>query len=233
MIKNYFAQRVFFLMLVLMLYTGCAGDPTAVEHASSAEPPPSTETVAEPPQVSAADATSLDAWWQGIEALCGKAFAGRLVSNDEVDARFAEQTMTMHVRRCEPDRIEIPFHVGANRSRTWVLTRRQGDGGEAAGVVHLQHDHRHEDGTEDEVTLYGGLSNGEGSAEVQYFPVDEYSRQLFEQHGLPDSVANTWSFELVPGERFSYVMRRPGRHFQVDFDLGTAVDAPPAPWGHE
>ena len=221
------------LILFLLLLTGCSGGDDAIEEASPPEPSAPTETASEPPEASTPEPVPLDLWWQGIEALCDKAFEGRLVSSDEVDARFAAETMTMHVRRCEAERIEIPFHVGENRSRTWVLTRKAGDGGAAGGTVHLQHDHRHEDGTEDVVTLYGGLSNDEGSAEVQYFPVDEYSKELFKQNELPDSVANTWSFELVPGERFSYVMRRPGRHFQVDFDLKTAVDPPPAPWGHE
>jgi hypothetical protein len=37
--------------------------------------------------------------------------------------------------------------------------------------------------------------------------------------------------ELVAGERFSYALRRPGRHFQVEFDLRQAVPPPPPPWG--
>jgi hypothetical protein len=27
----------------------------------------------------------------------------------------------MHVRDCGPDSIRIPFHVGADRSRTWLI----------------------------------------------------------------------------------------------------------------
>lgn len=66
---------------------------------------------------------------------------------------------------------------------------------------------------------------------VQLFPADEHSRALFEEHGIPQSAANVWSLEIVPGERFSYVLRRPGRHFQVDFDLSEPVEPPPPPWG--
>lgn len=107
-----------------------------------------------------------------------------------------------------------------------MLTRK-------AETIHLQHDHRHEDGSEDQVTLYGGLSTDEGSAEAQNFPADEYSIRLFKENELSASVANTWSMEIVPGERFSYILRRPERHFQVDFDLHQAVEPPPAPWGHD
>lgn len=171
-----------------------------------------------------------DVWWDTLFALCGQAFSGNLTSTDEADADLVGQPMTMHVRRCEGRRLEIPFHIGDNRSRTWILTRHD-DG------LKLQHDHRHEDGSADAVTLYGGDTVGVGqvtdSVYAQLFPVDDYSKELFETHGLTASTANTWSIEVVPARRFSYILRRPGRHFQADFDLGQPVDPPPAPWGHE
>ena len=48
----------------------------------------------------------------------------------------------MHVRECSEDAIRIPFHVGEDRSRTWVVTR-------TANGLRLKHDHRHEDGSEE------------------------------------------------------------------------------------
>lgn len=174
----------------------------------------------------AEDVSAQDRWWGHLHALCGTAFAGRLVSSDEADADLAGQPMVMHVRRCEDDRLEIPFHIGDNRSRTWVLTRTMGG-------VQLQHDHRHEDGSADAVTLYGGHTADAGTEIAQHFPVDSYSIGLFETNGLSASVVNVWTMEVVPGERFSYILRRPGRHFQADFDLSQPIDPPPAPWGHE
>ncbi len=205
------------VILSLVLMVGCLGSNLATDSPSSDPPPTSKVTVSDSPT---------DLWWQRLHELCGKAFAGRLVSDDEVDAKFLDQSMTMHVRRCDEERIEIPFHVAENRSRTWVLTRKE-------EAIHLQHDHRHEDGTEDQVTLYGGVSIDEGSAETQSFPADDTSKRLFEQNELSASVANTWSMEIVPGERFSYILRRPGRHFQVDFDLDQTIEPPPTPWGHD
>ena len=164
------------------------------------------------------------AFWDALQALCGNAYAGALRHGDEVDADLAGQPMVMHVRTCTDGRVEIPFHVGEDRSRTWVLTR-------TGGGLRLEHDHRHRDGAADEVTLYGGDSEGPGTATEQRFPADERSRELFTRSGRPVSAANVWSVELVPGERFSYALRRPGRHFQVDFDLRRPVPAPPAPWG--
>lgn len=164
-------------------------------------------------------------FWAQLQQLCGQAYAGALVSQDEADRELAGQVMTMHVRRCNEDRIEIPFHIGVNRSRTWVLTRTP-DG------LHLQHDHRHEDGTEDEVTLYGGIARDPGSEQKQLFPADAYSKDLFERNELHASTENVWSFELVPGERFSYILQRPQRHFRADFDLSKPVPTPPPAWGH-
>lgn len=172
------------------------------------------------------ETTPSGVWWRHLKALCGQAFAGRLVSDDAADAELADQAMTMHIRRCADDRLEIPFHVGDNRSRTWVLTRDDDD-------IRLQHDHRHQDGSEDAVTLYGGHTTEPGTGVAQHFPVDPYSIALFEEHDLAASTVNVWTMEIVPGERFSYILRRPGRHFRADFDLTRTVDPPPAPWGHE
>ena len=218
MISIQIARLRWLLPLSLTLIAGCTdSDPTTDNRSPGHAPVP----------VTAVSNSPADLWWQRIYELCGKAFEGRLVSTDEVDADFSAQSMIMHVRRCDPARIEIPFHVAENRSRTWVLTRQ-------GGAIQLQHDHRHEDGTEDQVTLYGGVSTDGGTAETQSFPADDTSRQLFEQNELSASVSNTWSMEeIVPGERFSYILRRPGRHFQVDFDLRQASEAPPTPWGHD
>ncbi len=176
-------------------------------------------------QPAAEEASPQESWWHQLNALCGNAFNGQLTSRDSVDAEFANQAMTMHVRHCETNRLEIPFHIGTNRSRTWILTRT--DQG-----LQLQHDHRHEDGSPDAVTLYGGHTSSPGTAVVQQFPADDFSKQLFEANELQASVVNVWSMEIIPGKTFSYTLRRPERHFQVDFDLTQVVDTPPAPWGH-
>lgn len=171
-------------------------------------------------------APAQEVWWENLRGLCGRAYAGALAHGDPSDEAFAGRPMTMHVRRCLEDSIEIPFHVGEDRSRTWVL-RRTGTG------LELKHDHRHEDGSKDPITWYGGHTDSPGTEVAQLFPADEHSRALFSEQGIPQSAANVWSVELVPGERFSYLLRRPGRHFQVDFDLTSPVAPPPAPWGNE
>ena len=167
--------------------------------------------------------TPADAFMENLQKLCGKAFAGGLVSKDEADADIAGQEMVMHVRTCEADVVRIPFHVGEDRSRTWVVSRP--DQG-----LRLKHDHRHEDGHEDAVTQYGGDAGGINSKTRIEFPVDDYSIALFEREGLTASVTNVWALELTD-EIFAYELRRANRNFRVEFDLSTPVSAPPPPWG--
>lgn len=168
-----------------------------------------------------------DAFWGNLTALCGKSFEGRVtakVGGGPGPDPFETERLVMHVRECSGTVIRVPFHVGADRSRTWVFTRT------AAGL-RLKHDHRHADGKEDDVTMYGGDTTEPGSPERQSFPADAYSRELFVRAAIPQSVANVWVAGLVPGKTFSYGLQRPGRDFRVDFDLTRPVPAPPPPWG--
>lgn len=171
-----------------------------------------------------APASPQDQFFANLRALCGQSFAGRVVTTDAADTNFASERLVMQVRECSDDAVRVPFHVGENRSRTWVITRN------GAGL-RLKHDHRHEDGSEDTLTQYGGDTLSEGSAERQEFPADDFSKTLFTQNNIPASVANVWALEVHPGSVFAYELRRPNRHFRVEFDLTQPVAAPPAPWG--
>jgi hypothetical protein len=158
-----------------------------------------------------------------LGALCGKAFEGRLVSTDSADAEMAGERLVMHVRECLADEIRIPFHVGTDRSRTWVVTRTETG-------LRLKHDHRHEDGSEDVLTQYGGDTAFAGTAVRQEFPADDYSKRLFRQEGRAVSVDNVWAIE-VTAVMFAYELKRPDRFFRAEFDLTQPVETPPAPWG--
>lgn len=158
-------------------------------------------------------------FWENLTQHCGKAYEGQLVSPAS-DPRFAGR-LVMHVRSCEEGRIRIPFFVGDDRSRTWVLTMDE------AGIIQLKHDHRHEDGAEDQVTQYGGKASNTGSATTQFFPADQFTANL-----LPAAVGNVW-WITVDDSSFTYNLRRLGSDtfFSVKFDLTKPVDAPEAPWG--
>lgn len=160
-----------------------------------------------------------DAFMANLQQLCGKSFAGRVVTTDLADKAFAESELVMHVRDCSPGEVRIPFRVGEDRSRTWVLTR-------TADGVRLKHDHRHEDGSEDVLSQYGGDTVAAGAPTRQEFPADAFSKDLFQKHGNPASVTNVWAVEAHPGQTFAYELRRPNRHFRVEFDLTRPLPQP-------
>ncbi len=176
-------------------------------------------------QESAPSIPSHDAFFDAISELCGNAYSGTVtVDNADSDA-FANQELIMHVRRCDETQLQIPFHVGEDASRTWLITKT-GSG------LSLKHDHRHSDGTEDVLTQYGGHTVDAGWPQVQSFPADQYSKELFVENAIPQSVGNTWQMYIYP-DRFTYRLIRQGREFRVDFDLTNPVEAPPAPWGYD
>lgn len=160
-------------------------------------------------------------FWEMLSAHCGKAYEGKLVS-PESDPRFAGK-LVMHVRSCEEERLRIPFFVGDDRTRTWVLTLDENN------LIQLKHDHRHEDGSEDSVTQYGGKASNTGSATTQFFPADQFTANM-----LPAAVGNVW-WITVDETSFTYNLRRLGAdtHFSVRFDLTEPVETPDAPWGWE
>ena len=180
--------------------------------------------------VPSTSASAHDAFFVNLQALCGQAFAGAVEVDRPVmpgNGDFAGKPLVMHVRDCDEDTVRIPFNVGGDRSRTWVVDRT--DTG-----LRLKHDHRHPDGTSDAVTMYGGDTKRTGSPARQEFPVDAESVAMFGREGLAASVANTWAMELQPGQRFVYELaRRGGRLFRVAFDLSAPVLPPPPPWGSD
>lgn len=179
--------------------------------------------------------SAVDMFMGRLSNYCGQAFAGRMVSKDAADEDMAAAPMIMHVRSCSQTETRIPFHVGKpdgswDRSRTWVVTRT------AAGL-RLKHDHRHEDGSADKVTMYGGDTVSKGTTGKQEFLVDNESIALFKREGLDRSVTNVWAIEVdaaaLPHPIFAYELRRagePARHFRVEFDLTKPIELPPAPW---
>jgi hypothetical protein len=216
------------LLATALGLAACAGTPAAssapvtIPGLPEPLPPPGIDDAGNP-------AAPADAFLAAIARHCGQAFAGRVVVDQPAspDSAFAGKALVMHVRDCGADQVRIPFHVGDDRSRTWVLSR-------TPTGLRLKHDHRHADGSADAVTMYGGDTAEAGTAVRQAFPVDAESVAVFEREGLAASVTNTWAMEVEPGQRFLYELSRPGgRLFQVEFDLSRPVPLPPPAWGSE
>jgi hypothetical protein len=177
------------------------------------------ESVAAPKSTGAATA-----FFDGLKPLCGKTFEGKIVADQPppaADDPFVGKRLLMHVRDCEAREVRIPFTVGEDRSRTWIISRTESG-------LRLKHDHRHADGTPDDLTMYGGETLSSGTARRQSFPSDAETVALFTKQDRLISVPNVWSLELNDTRTFVYELRRPsGRLFRVEFDLTRPVAQAP------
>jgi hypothetical protein len=159
-------------------------------------------------------------FWDKLKAHCGNAYEGTITEGADNPA-FKDKKLIMHVKSCEQDRIRIPFFVGEDRSRTWVLKYQN-------QRILLKHDHRHQDGSEDKVTQYGGWTTNDGLPEIQVFPADQETAVL-----IPLAATNVW-WITINNEFFTYNLKRIGtdRLFTVKFDLSKPLPEKPAsPWG--
>lgn len=178
------------IALPLLLLAGLAGCASGL--ASRAAPLPAQE-----------------AFFAGLQRLCGQAFAGRVLEAPASDTLFSGRRLVMRVQECTAERVVIPVQVGDDHSRTWVVAR------EPAGL-RLTHVHRHADGMEDEGSRYGGVTRTPGAAHRQDFPADSFSIAR-----VPGRATQTWTLELWPGEALDYSLHRVSTdlRFRFRFDL--------------
>lgn len=172
-------------------------------------------------KATAQETNETDQFWASLQALCNTSYKGTLLV-PENDSQFAGKELIMHVRSCSDTQIKIPFFVGEDRSRTWVFTKEN-------NRITLKHDHRHKDGSEDKITMYGGSTTNVGQATLQVFPANAHTQKI-----IPTASSNVW-WVTIDNNTFTYNLRRLGteRLFTVSFDLSTPVKNPEAPWGWE
>jgi hypothetical protein len=196
-------------VLLVPLLAACGERETAEEAGLLPGPPLAAETG---PQAE---------FWAALQQLCNNAYEGTVVAAPAGDAALAGHPLVMHVRHCDRANVRIAVHMGEDRSRTWVISRTEHG-------LRLKHDHRREDGTDAQITLYGGDTQDTGTAHMQQFPADTFTATL-----IPEARADVWTVEVQPGERFIYALQRIGtdRRFHLEFDLARPVAAPPPPWG--
>jgi hypothetical protein len=195
---------------------GAGGDPPAAHTAEqhTHEQPALGQRPLEQP------AFEQQAFWDGLQALCGRAYGGTGIHVPATDTAFTGQDFVMHVAECSDSEIRIPFHAGDDRSRTWVLRR-------GAPGIELKHVHRHRDGTEASNSNYGGRTAARGTPHRQEFPADAVSVAA-----VPARISQWWFLEHYPGRRFAYGLFRQdgGLHYRIEFDLASPVEPPPPPW---
>lgn len=168
---------------------------------------------ATPPQderpVTQLESAEHQAFFDNLASLCGQSFQGIQIFRSHHAEGWDHLEMVMHVEKCEDDHIHIPFHLSEDKSRTWIFLIEDGQ-------LRFRHDHRHEDGTPEDGTLYGGYADDSGTAFVQHFPADDYTAEVIE-----GGEGNIWTVSFDEDmTNFSYRLARDGEErLRVDFDL--------------
>jgi len=153
------------------------------------------------------------AFIDNLASLCGKSFAGRETYSKDGRDSWADRSIVIHFTICEADRVNIPFHIDNDQSRTWMFLNED-------GKLRFRHDHRHEDGTPEDLTLYGGYADGNGTAFQQSFPADDYTNNL-----LDDDLDRVWNVVLSEDlAQMRYELGYKGEIvFKAEFDLTTPL----------
>jgi len=148
-----------------------------------------------------------------LKVLCGQTYEGYTDFIIRENDPFVGARLVMHIASCSDEEIRIPFHVNEDRSRTWILTRSD------EGLL-FKHDHRHADGTPEDLTMYGGWASDDGTALQQRFPADDYTAEL-----LPEAAGNVWELTIDPDkQQFIYYLERDGEaRFRAIIDLSLPV----------
>ena len=149
------------------------------------------------------------AFFENLKRLCAQRFEGETVFPPDKDHPMAGKRLIMSVEKCGEKEIRIPFLVGEDQSRTWIL-RLTEDG------LLFKHDHRHADGTPDKITMYGGLASPNGTQYLQSFPADAETTKL-----IPEAATNVWTLQIVPEkQQFTYYLERHGQpRYKAVFSL--------------
>ena len=149
------------------------------------------------------------AFFENLKRLCGQQFEGETAFPLDKEHPLAGKRLVMSVGTCREKEIRIPFHVGEDKSRTWVLTLTD------AGLL-FKHDHRHADGTPDKITMYGGLAAPSGTQYTQSFPADVETAKL-----IPEAATNVWTLQINPEkQQFMYYLERHKEpRYKALFDL--------------
>ena len=124
------------------------------------------------------------AFFNTLSSLCGQRFEGLMTFPLEGQDSFSGKLLVAEFASCSEAQVKIPFAVGEDRSRTWIVSK-------LANGLQLKHDHRHEDGSPDEINMYGGSTKNQGVALSQSFSADAHTATI-----IPEASTNVWTISF-------------------------------------
>ncbi len=150
-----------------------------------------------------------DAFYRSLESMQGRRIAGQTIYPESKSALFAEQPIFLEVINCTKSEMRIPIYIGEKVYRTLIVERTP------TGFF-LKHENRKVDGRAHQINLYGGHTKGNGTAYMQFFPADTYTKNL-----MSLSAPSVWTLAFSSDySTFSYLVESNGKlEMQIDFNL--------------
>ena len=107
-------------------------------------------------------------FFKDLKTLEGKTFFGKAIyMPDTINKNdFWGKKLSFTIVKGKKSELRMPFQVGENKSRTWVLSKTKNG-------LQLKHDHRHDDGSMDSITNYGGDSDIKISTSLTQYSHDK------------------------------------------------------------
>ncbi|HXH68860.1 MAG TPA: hypothetical protein VNI60_00795 [Pyrinomonadaceae bacterium] len=160
------------------------------------------------------DLKAQKAFFKKLKKMCGKTFEGATEFPTNADHALVGKKLLMKIETCTDTEIRIPFLVGEDKSRTWIITL------DDKGLL-FKHDHRHADGTPDKITNYGGFASADGTKFTQKFPADADTAKL-----IPEATTNVWTLQTDERKkRFMYQLERDDKlRYRAFFKLKAVSD---------
>ncbi len=137
-----------------------------------------------PVSIAAQTGNGQDSFFESLKALCQQTFSGAMTFPTEGQDSFAGKELIASFESCSDSQIRIPFAVGEDTSRTWLINKTEFG-------LQLKHDHRHKDGSEHEINMYGGMAISGGSSSSQSFAADKHTATI-----IPAASTNVWTLTL-------------------------------------
>ncbi|MBI3926311.1 MAG: hypothetical protein HY319_12280 [Armatimonadetes bacterium] len=150
-----------------------------------------------------------EAFFARLLALDGRTFTGTTVFPTDPAHEMVGKPLHLRVQVLSPSEIHVPFGVGDDASRTWILRRSP------EGLI-LKHQHLLADGSPDPITNYGGTAVPRLLSLMQAFPADAETAAM-----LPEAASNVWALAFSPdGRTLTYTLERDQRpRYQARFEL--------------
>jgi hypothetical protein len=163
----------------------------------------------EPANANRGPGESQRAFFENMREMCGQVFGGRTIFAEEGDETFEPARLYFIVEECSEDELRIPFIVGGDDSRTWILRMDE-------DRLTFSHEHLRPDGTEHETSGFGGHASDDGSATFQHFP------DYWTTEETPEEARRVWRLRIDrEHDLFVYYLDRGGQPaYRLVFHLG-------------